>query len=241
MSEGESEAPRRSRIWRIITTQPLAVQLVGGATATLIAGLITAGAAVAVNEVRAGSGNESSPPGAPVPRSPRLGLEIWQSGRQAPMSVSGDENRHVTVQMKRAPFELRLPHQPKGMAVQICAWTDSSIFSLQEDGLVRDVPFFRPGTGMPDSEYGSGRLRLENEAHNHFVDERIAPLSSAMDKVSFTTMVLGHASTVLQRQRADVFLTVFIDKNRDGRIGPNRGIGVQRLSEFEYVVLDFPK
>jgi hypothetical protein len=115
----------------------------------------------------------------PLVRSPWLGLQIWQNETQNNMSL-GDRyastERLVRVPMSREPFELRLPKQPKDVGIQICAWTDDSIFSLQQ-GINLWAPktyhgsarFFAKGTGMATTAFGTGTLILNKQAHNYYI------------------------------------------------------------------------
>jgi len=185
------------------------------------------------------SGHTSSPTVTPPPtgqlaRTPRLGLEFWQNGAQDAMSFDQQgEKDVVTVAMKKAPFELRFPKQTKGVPVQVCAWTDASVFSVQNGAPVSSSQYFRPGTGIADYEYGSGTLYLNNEGHNHFAGTRIAAQSATEDKVYVAQTWRDRQATPLQQRQGDLYLTVFIDKNKDGEFqltGP---------AEYEFVVLHF--
>lgn len=167
-------------------------------------------------------------------RTPRLGLEFWQSGAQGAITFREEGGKDVVrIKMRAEPFEFRFPKQPKDVAVQVCAWVDDSIFAVAEYGEVRNNPFFRPGTGIADYEYGSGTLYLNDQGHNYLIGERIANHSATMDKVYFAQTWSDDKSTPLQQRKDDIFLTVFIDKNKDGEFkltGP---------AEYEFIVLDF--
>jgi hypothetical protein len=139
----------------------------------------------------------------------------------------------VTVTMRAAPFELRFPKLPADVALQVCAWVDDSVFSVQDGAAVSESPYFRPGTGVADYEYGSATLYLNNEGHNHLVGTRVAAQSADQSKVSFGQTFRDHQATPLQSQRGALYLTVFVDKDKDGRFrltGP---------AEYEFVVLRF--
>lgn len=212
-----------------------------GAAAVAVAAAIVAAALFWPYGGGGASGHTSSPaPKTPaanlggVARSPRLGLEFWQNGAQDAMTFGRHgANDAVTVAMKPGPFELRFPKQPKDVAVQVCAWVDDGIFSVQEGAPVSTSPYFRPGTGMADYEYGSGTLYLNDRGHNYLVDTRIAAQSSTQDKVYVAQTWRDQRATPLQQQRGDLYLTVFTDKNKDGKFaltGP---------AEYEFVILHF--
>ena len=68
----------------------------------------------------------ASPTGEELMRTPELGLEFWQRDQKNLMFATQGEKRVTRVLLKRAPFEIRCPHFEA--AVQICAWSDASIF-----------------------------------------------------------------------------------------------------------------
>jgi hypothetical protein len=226
--------PLLSRLWHAFTNQPLIVQIVGGLTVLAIAVIFPA---IFVPH----SGNNAGQKGTPTPssgvegtvaRTPRLGLEFWQNGAEAPMSFQPSETGDrdvVRVSMRPGPFELRFPRQRPEIAVRICAWTDSTIFSLQEGEDFRIHQFFGEGRGLVDYEYGSGTLYLDNQGMNYLVGTRIAHQSEAVDKVYFSQTWNG-APTSLSRQSTDLFMTIFINKNDDAKF---------QLGEYEYMVLHF--
>ncbi len=169
-----------------------------------------------------------------VARTPRLGLEFWQGGALAPMVLDDLDDAVTTVTLKGAPFELRFPQLTGDRALQICAWTDRSVFAIEDGGKVADHRCFRPGTGLADYEYGSGTLFLDDEGHNHLAGTRVARHSAALDKVLFSTVFRDDVSTPMAEQRQDLHLAVFTDLDGDGTF-KKAGEG-----EYEYVVLDLP-
>ncbi|WP_336207290.1 serine/threonine-protein kinase [Nonomuraea sp. LPB2021202275-12-8] len=182
------------------------------------------------------TGTSPTASGHQIARTPRLGLEFWQDGSAAALSLADpDLDQPVTtVTMKPSPFELRLPTLPKDTAAQICAWTDDSVFSITGDGKTADHPCFRPGTGIADYEHGSATLYLNKEGHNYLAGTRVSRLSSVQDRVLFSTTFQDDAMTPIAGRREDLYLTVFIDHDGDG-VFKLAGEG-----EYEYVVLDFP-
>jgi hypothetical protein len=76
-------------------------------------------------------------------------------------------------------------------------------------------------------------LYLNNQGHNHFVDTPIAAQSSTQDKVYVAQTWRDQQATSPQRRRGDVYLTVFIDKNKDGRFT------LTSPAEYEFVILHF--
>ncbi len=85
-------------------------------------------------------------------RSPRLGLEFWQNGAPAAMSLGESGGKDVvTVTMKPGPFEFRFPKQGKDVAVQVCAWNDDS----------NRGPALLNGCGPGASRRGRTRVRAQ--------------------------------------------------------------------------------
>jgi hypothetical protein len=169
-----------------------------------------------------------------IARSPRLGIEVWQGGAASTMAFTDEDKEISTVSMKAEPFELRLPKLPKDTAAQICAWTDDSVFRIERDTKVEDHTCYSPGTGIADYEHGSGTLYLNEEAHNYLVGDRLAEHSDTTDKVLFSTIQKGDATTPAGEWKGDLHLSIFIDRDGDKRFdltGP---------AEYEYLVLDFP-
>ncbi|MCP2322112.1 hypothetical protein HDA40_000619 [Hamadaea flava] len=174
------------------------------------------------------SPSPSPTPPSEVARTPRLGLEFWQGQQLSPMRVDRGTVETVYVTMRDEPFFLRFPRPPKDLAVQICAFTDPTIFNLRDGLAVADTEQFAPGMGMADSDYSSGRLNLVDVRNNYFVDTRIQPYSTDLGQI--------YISTIAARREApgatgDVYLTVFVDRDRDK---------VVDFGEYEYLVLDYP-
>ena len=127
----------------------------------------------------------------PVPdlmRTPELGLEFWQRNKECPMFVIDWETSKTKVLLKPEPFEIRCPRFKE--AVQICAWSDASIFDEIAAGKkLNDVTYFSDGTGMPDTQFGTPRLRVENRAHNYFDESRRRPISDQQDSIFISSLV----------------------------------------------------
>jgi len=171
---------------------------------------------------------------------PRLGLQFWQGDTEDTIQFDPDSQPEVVrVSMRRAPFEMRFPAVKRGQALQVCAWKDSSIFTITDGEPVEDIPFFSPGTGMAEYEFGSGTLLLDNMAHNYLVDTRIEQMSPTTDRVYFSQTSDVSAvqandqnppAVPLTKQASDIYLTLYIDKDNDN---------VADLGEYEFVDLRF--
>jgi hypothetical protein len=127
--------------------RPRGFRVVAGilAIATAIGALW--GAFTAINQaVELWNKRSVKPPPPPlILRTPRLGLQFWQS--DARNTIQFDENAEpgiVTVLMKRGPLEIRFPKLKKDQALQLCAWKDASIFSITQGEPVKQIVFFTP-------------------------------------------------------------------------------------------------
>jgi TIR domain len=167
----------------------------------------------------------------PVPdlmRTPELGLEFWQQNQECLMFIVDWETSKTRVVLKPGPFEIRCPRFKE--AVQICAWSDASIFDEIADGKkLADIAYFTPGTGMADSTFGTPRLRLENQAHNYFVDSRHRAISEHQDSIFVSSLVRGDETLTTW---PTTYLVIFVDLDQNGEV---------RANEFECVELDFSK
>ena len=165
-----------------------------------------------------------------VPHSPWLGLELWQNGTKNTMVREDDSGRRVRVQITPKPIELRFPKQDPSVSLRICAWWDDSIFTLETGDNIENIPFFLPGSALPDTPFGSGRLFIDNQAHNYFIGPRIQHVSDTQDAVFFSSIGYGDQTTPLAEVGDNIYLTVFVDKNVKNTVD---------IDEYQYVVLNF--
>jgi hypothetical protein len=162
-------------------------------------------------------------------RTPELGLEFWQRDQKNLMFATQDEKRITRVLLKRAPFEeIRCPHFEE--AVQICAWSDASIFDAIVAGKTLDeIPYFTPGTGMADTEFALANLWLNNHGHHHFVPSRRRVISNQQDSIFFSSLIKD------DKKLSDwptVYVVVFVNRNQTDEIDSD---------EYECLILDFVK
>jgi len=140
------------------------------------------------------------------------------------------EKRITRVFLKRAPFEIRCPHFESD--IQICALPDASIFDAISAGKkISEIPYFEPGTGMADSDFGSPVLRLSNRSHNYFSESRRRVISKQQDSIFFSSVVEVENGTALTTWPT-IYLVVLVDLNRDDAIDSH---------EYEFLILDFGK
>ncbi|GLU48536.1 hypothetical protein [Nocardiopsis ansamitocini] len=169
-----------------------------------------------------------------LPRTPRLGIEVVQSGTTVGVAAdagSGD-SRTSQVALERLPFELRVPDLDEETPVRICAWTDDSVFSLDSDTELEDVLCMAPGTGAADTEYSSGILFLGTDRHNHLVGTRLRDTPDGARAAYYDTVHDARDRAVpIADWEDDLYLAVVVDRDADEAIGN---------SEYEYLALGFP-
>jgi hypothetical protein len=206
----------------------------------VIAALLAAGFAFykfAGGRVRLGSHENpsaiqenASPSGEELMRTPELGLEFWQRDQKNQMYATQGEKRITRVFLKRAPFEIRCPHFEGDL--QICAWSDASIFDAIVAGKkLEDIPYFSPGTGRADTEFGSATLGLSNLSHHYFNPSRRRVISNQQDSIFFSSVMNVEDGKKLT-DWPTVYLVIFVNLNQSDEIDSH---------EYECLILDFVK
>jgi len=72
-------------------------------------------------------------PKSDLERTPMIGYEFWQNGEPALMQRGPETPAYVTyVTLNREPFEIHMPKPPGEEAVRIAAWSDDSIFGIEQ-------------------------------------------------------------------------------------------------------------
>jgi hypothetical protein len=163
-------------------------------------------------------------------RTPELALEFWQRDQKNLMFATQGEKRITRVLLKRAPFEIRCPHFEG--SVQICAWSDASIFDAIVVGKkLDDIPYFLSGTGRADTQFGSAELGLSNLSHHEIVPERRRVISRQQDSIFFSSVHNVEDGKKLT-DWPTVYLVIFVNLNQTDEINSN---------EYECLILDFVK
>jgi hypothetical protein len=172
----------------------------------------------------------ANPVGEELMRTPELGLEFWQHDQKNLMFATQGEKPIIRVFLKRAPFEIRCPHFED--AVEICAWSDASIFDAIDVGKkLEDIPYFSPGTGRADTQFGSAALGLSNLSHHEIVPDRRRVISGQQDSIFFSSVHNVEDGKKLT-DWPTVYLVVFVGLNQSDKINSN---------EYECLILDFVK
>jgi hypothetical protein len=168
-------------------------------------------------------------------RTPWLGVEVLQNDKSRPIyKIDKDywtSRNVVRIPLLPAPFEVRFPKIGESGSVMIAAWTDASIFDQISANLEREsVPYFKGGTGMADTPFGSGGLILNSEAHNHFDRDgrlKVAPNGSA--KILFNTICMPDGSIGFPKS-TDIFVVIYLCEYNASYI---------RAGSFERIILSF--
>jgi len=220
-----SERGHRKLIKPVMTVVAIAALLAAGFAFYKFAG---GGARLNTRESPKPIPGDANPAGEELMRTPGLGLEFWQRDQKNLMFVTEGEKRIIRVLLKRAPFEIRSPHFEG--AIQICAWSDASIFdAIVAAKKLEDIPYFSPGTGRADTEFGSAGLGLSNLSHHHFVPERRRVISNQQDSIFFSSIVNVDDGKKLN-DWPTVYLVVFVNLNQTNEIDSH---------EYECLILDF--
>jgi serine/threonine protein kinase len=165
-----------------------------------------------------------------VLRSLSLGIEVWQNGKAVPLFRGDQDPPVITATIKSAPFELRFPTLAQGKALQICAWTDDSVFDIQRGGDVSANTCFRPGTGVADYAQGSGTLYLRNnDGHNYLAGNRVAHEDASQDKFYVSQIFRNKTQTPMADFTGTLYLAAYIDANGDKKFD---------ATEYDYLKLN---
>ncbi|MGE2728971.1 hypothetical protein ACQI4F_05820 [Mycolicibacterium vaccae] len=175
-------------------------------------------------------------------RSQNLGFEIWQEKQSVDLyedSSSGQASyRSQRAQLVAAPFELRFPKKQADLGIRIVAWTDRSIFAIEQDKAAETIgtnQWFGFGRGMADTTASSGTLMLANDGFMYFIGDRAAEISPQQVAVYFNSYADATASTFQPRPMGalngkHLYFSLWVDDD-DNRIVEN--------GEYEFLTLDF--
>ncbi|HEX8379368.1 MAG TPA: hypothetical protein VF619_02320 [Allosphingosinicella sp.] len=174
-------------------------------------------------------------PAAQVAHSPWLGIRIVQDGKAVPLVRSG--LRTTEARLAPRPFRILFPRRRADIAYQLCAWTGKSIFrALRPRAVPGDPnaggehPCFLPGTGMADTDAGSGLLMLSDSGHNYLIDLRLGP-DPERPSVYYSALLTPERRQIpMSAARRPVYLVAFHDSDQDGYLGN---------SEYDHLVLRF--
>jgi hypothetical protein len=170
-----------------------------------------------------------------VAHSPWLGIRIVQDGK--PVALARTDLRTTEARLAPRPFRILFPKRRADIAYQLCAWTGRSIFrALRPRAVAGDPnagaehPCFLPGTGMADTEAGSGTLMLSDSGHNYLIDLRLGPDPQRPSVYYSALLTAARRQVPMSAARRPIYIVAFHDSDGDGYLGN---------SEYDHLVLRF--
>ncbi|HEX8622049.1 MAG TPA: hypothetical protein VF718_08760 [Allosphingosinicella sp.] len=175
------------------------------------------------------------PVAAQVAHTPWLGLRLEQDGR--PVRLIRRDLRTVEAGLAARPFRILFPKRRADVAYQLCAWTDKVIFRQLRPGPAGpdanaggEHPCFLPGTGMADTEAGSGMLMLDPGGNNYLIDLRLGPDPEHPSVFYSSLWTWAGGEVPIARAKGRIYLVAFHDSDGDGLVGNG---------EYDFMVLWF--
>lgn len=174
-------------------------------------------------------------PATRVAHTPWLGIRIVQDGKPVPLIKT--DLRTTEARLEPRPFRILFPKRRTDIAYQLCAWTGKSIFkALRKRAAPGDPnaggehPCFAPGTGMADTEAGSGLLMLSDSGHNYLIDLRLGPDPERPSVYYSALWTRAGGQVPIAAARRPVYMVAFHDKDGDGFVAND---------EYDHLVLRF--
>jgi hypothetical protein len=129
-------------------------------------------------------------------------------------------------------FEIRVPKSNKDVVLQICAWTDDSIFKkISENKSLKDIPFLKPGTGIADGGHTVTSLVLNRNGNNYLYSDRLLSGDSKINRAIFSKIRFNGKTTQLSEWDKTIFMVIFMDFNK------NKIVDRSEFDLFELVFL----
>lgn len=177
----------------------------------------------------------ASGPATQVAHTPWLGIRIVQDGK--PVRLVRTDLRTTEARLARRPFRILFPRRRADVAYQLCAWTGKSIFRALRPRVVAgdpnaggEHPCFLPGTGMADTEAGSGMLMLSDSGHNYLIGLRLGPDPERPSVYYSALWTRAEGQVPIAAARRPVYLVAFHDKDGDGFVAND---------EYDHLALRF--
>lgn len=185
--------------------------------------------------VPAGGADAAREKATQVAHSPWLGIRIVQDGK--PVRLVRTDLRTTEVRLAPRPFRILFPKRRPDVAYQLCAWTGRSIFRQLRRRVVPgdpnaggEHPCFLPGTGMADTEAGSGMLMMDPGGNNYLIDLRLGPDSERPSVYYSALWTRAGGQAPIATARRPIYIVAFHDSDRDGYVGNG---------EYDHLVLRF--
>lgn len=175
-------------------------------------------------------------------RSQELGFEIWQNKQRVDMyqdsstPMSSYEAQRANVDA--AAFELRFPAAHAQPGIRIVAWTDRSVFQIEQGKPAQTVGtnhWFGVGRGMADTNASSANLMISNNGFMYFIGTRADPISPEQVAIYFNSVTKvdesGRPVRPLSTLKGkELYFVMWVDTNAD-KIVDN--------GEYEYLTVHF--
>lgn len=170
-----------------------------------------------------------------VAHTPWLGIRIVQDGKPVPLVRT--DLRTTEARLEPRPFRILFPERRADVAYQLCAWTGKSVFRQLRKRVVPgdpnaggEHPCFLPGTGMADTEAGSGMLMQSDSGHNYLIDLRLGPDPERPAVYYSALWTRAGGQVPIATARRPIYIVAFHDTDRDGFLGNG---------EYDHLVLRF--
>jgi hypothetical protein len=170
-----------------------------------------------------------------VAHTPWLAVRFEQDS--SPVRLVNRDLRTTEVELAARPFRVIFPRNAPDIAYQLCAWTDDSIFrqlvsraTIADPNRGSEHPCFGFGTGMADTEAGSGQLMLNDEGHNYLIDLRLGPDPDRPSVYYSALWVRGVGERPIGKVRRPIYIIAFHDRDRDHLLDNG---------EYDFLVLRF--
>lgn len=170
-----------------------------------------------------------------VSHTPWLGIRIVQDGK--PVRLVRTDLRTTEARLEPRPFRILFPKRRADIAYQLCAWTGKSIFRELRPRVVPgdpnaggEHPCFLPGTGMADTEAGSGMLMLSDSGHNYLIDLRLGPDPERPSVYYSALWTRASGQVPVATARRPIYVVAFHDSDGDGYVANG---------EYDHLVLRF--
>lgn len=170
-----------------------------------------------------------------VAHTPWLGIRVVQDGKA--VRLVRRDLRTVEAGLAPRPFRILFPRRKADVAYQLCAWTGKSLFrqirtySVPGDpNAGSEHPCLLPGTGMADTEAGSGMLMMDPGGHNYLIDLRLGPDPEHPSVYYSSLWTRAGGEVRIGRAEGRIYVIAFHDKDGDGYLGN---------SEYDFLVLRF--
>ncbi|HEU0098588.1 MAG TPA: hypothetical protein VFQ67_07415 [Allosphingosinicella sp.] len=177
----------------------------------------------------------AKPAATQVAHTPWLGIRIVQDGK--PVRMVRTDLRTTEARLEPRPFRILFPKRRADVAYQLCAWTAKSVFRALRPRRVPgdpnaggEHPCFLPGTGMADTEAGSGTLMMDPGGNNYLIDLRLGPDPERPSVYYSALWTRAGGEVPIAAARRPVYIVAFHDSDRDGYVGN---------SEYDHLVLRF--